>query len=1176
MASLYPFCSVHPSAKAFCATDDEMAFPSSHLATLISAYYVKRPELSQRLRNLLTESTAESSCPRVVVIHGLPGSGKTQLVRNLANTWPKDDCAFYWIDASSLGTLHRSFEAFARDLKLPNPAHKYKARAMHTAGSLQASIMDWKIMRDVKSFIENYKGRWMLIFDNYDIPEGSIREFFPGGSRGHIVVTTRNREVETETGGDSLHVDSMEVAEAAELLDKVAALTGTTADETQTLKESIVCDLLGCLPLAIAQAGSYIRNIIPRTLPTQQRLQRYKERYQTQETKMLEGEGGSHVVEYGKSVITTWDLSFETLVKDKPIAVELLMLFGFFHHASIPIALFETVYEKREKLYSEDGINIKEEPYCWVGQLFGSQPDGSWDRSHFDTATGHLVSYSLLRATDEYDYSMHPLVHAWTRVCHPSKGVASLAARARLAMAMLAKTNTKKLDWMASMRTKEHHARFHNHVDVCLRSSEKHTDLLKINSKPIMRARTLLCLERLMDGEVLSHEARAQRLFARVLLLALVNGCRNDGFNDVSTLQALRAVLLELPNDWAEHADMLEYLTHIPMDLLPLAASTDQDIEHIQQHLSLFYARMLALKRLGRLKQLYKTLQDALLYADTHRGKMGQTHYLSQRVALLTAGVSTFKTDQVLSMIDAYMPQCEDELGPSDSCTTLLKLGKALCLFHLKKDAEAMQVTNSILQDKHGLMATRDVLRQALTIRIELLVSGKRWPEVIESKKLLQEHYAKELGPCHHVTLQEKRDVFRAQVEMETAEVKLSRPPVFGTDRSKTLDETILPGLELALAYKSFGKDEELRLLWEQIVEQTQFEPNRADLIRDYVSAFKTAAEASEQGGCGEYTSLLRQQAVPLELQSEKITQLGPRKTQLQRLRDLWNFLVHLEHTVRSPAKSGTAKSGTTPSRIANDIHDFIKDANPQAQPAMLFLVTHYILWMLHLDITTPGTFIAPSIMHRLQRLNSEHFGATNILTWRAFTSLLISYQLAGDTEAAIAAEDDLVSERIEEAKSRPDAQAATTILEILLPQYTRREWYQEAARIYKALIPELIHLCDIAHDATRDYLLPLFAVYAKLSLTKEAAAMLRDVMVIAEEAEDDTKKRVIIGHMTAVATQLLQKKHFQIALDVLKRVIIYKELFSDENWRAERLSDLQFCAEKLGSAGLDYTKRGK
>lgn len=308
---------------------------------------------------------------------------------------------------------------------------------------------------------------------------------------------------------------------------------------------------------------------------------------------------------------------------------------------------------------------------------------------------------------------------------------------------------------------------------------------------------------------------------------------------------------------------------------------------------------------------------------------------------------------------------------------------------------------------------------------------------------------------------------------------------------------------------------------------------------------------------------------MPLELQSEKITQLGPRKTQLQRLKDLWNLLVHLERTVRS-----LTKSDTTPSRIANDVHDFIQGVNLLAQPAMLFLVTHYISWMLHLDITTRGTFIAPSIMHRLQRLNSVHFGATNILTWRAFASLLISYRLAGDIEAAIAAEDDLVSERIEEAKSRPDALAATTILGILLPQYTRRDWYHEAARIYKALIPELIHLCDIAHDAICDYLLPLFAVYAKMSLTKEAAEMLREIMVITEKAEDDTKKRVIIGHMTAVATQLLQRKQFQIALDVLQQVSVYKELFSDEDWKAERLRDLQFCAEKLGSVGMDYAKR--
>lgn len=247
-------------------------------------------------------------------------------------------------------------------------------------------------------------------------------------------------------------------------------------------------------------------------------------------------------------------------------------------------------------------------------------------------------------------------------------------------MAMLVKTYNKKLDWLAAMRKEEHHAGFHNHVDSCLRSSKKYTELLNINSELIMHAGTLLRLERLMDGEILSREARAQRLLARVLLLALVNGCRNDGFKNVSTLQALRAVLLELPNDWAEHANMLEYLTHIPMNLLPLTASTDPGVEHMQQHLSLLYARMLALKRLGRLKELYETLQAALSYADTHREEMPQTYYLSQRVARLTAGVSTFKPDQVLLMIEDYMPQCEDELGPSDSCTALLKLGKALSL----------------------------------------------------------------------------------------------------------------------------------------------------------------------------------------------------------------------------------------------------------------------------------------------------------------------------------------------------------------------------------------------------------------------------------------------------------------------------------------------------------------
>ena len=79
---------------------------------------------------------------------------------------------------------------------------------------------------------------------------------------------------------------------------------------------------------------------------------------------------------------------------------------------------------------------------------------------------------------------------------------------------------------------------------------------------------------------------------------------------------------------------------------------------------------------------------------------------------------------------------------------------------------------------------------------------------------------------------------------------------------------------------------------------------------------------------------------------------------------------------------------------------------------------------------------------------------------------------------------------------------------------------------------------------------------------------------MLVRQDEDDTKEKVVIRHMPAVAIESLQREQFQIALDVLQWIWNWGEpLFSDRGWMAERLRDFLSCAKYLGNAGvvLDY-----
>lgn len=100
---------------------------------------------------------------------------------------------------------------------------------------------------------------WLLIFDNAD-DLGSVRiaQYFPNTSWGHIVLISRDQgAIGNVTKGGAV-LDRLAVEDAIAVLLQKASYLSPSAEDYEEAR--VVVELVGCLPLAVDQAGAYIRS----------------------------------------------------------------------------------------------------------------------------------------------------------------------------------------------------------------------------------------------------------------------------------------------------------------------------------------------------------------------------------------------------------------------------------------------------------------------------------------------------------------------------------------------------------------------------------------------------------------------------------------------------------------------------------------------------------------------------------------------------------------------------------------------------------------------------------------------------------------------------------------------------------------------------------------------------
>ena len=306
------------------------------------------------------------------------------------------------MDATNKETLEQSYIRLASE----------RNSVIGTSCSLEAAL----------GWLENLEQEWLLLFDGAD-DVAACSELWPPGTQGNIIYTSRNHMLQRLPSNQTCKVDQMETEEACDLLLLSARLDD---HENHRAIAAAITEKLGCLALAIDQAGAYI-------LSGTCSIWDFLDTFEKKASSLLSNDAYNGASSYNRAVYATWELSYSAISfmtrsdqcsayqKDgAATALKLLNLFGFLHNDNITHEIFRAAAENPEKTLSF-GPNIDPDGVFDSGanlplDLLKLDGNKRWDAHHFRQGISILKSFALIDEDEVCDtVSMHSLVHTWAR-----------------------------------------------------------------------------------------------------------------------------------------------------------------------------------------------------------------------------------------------------------------------------------------------------------------------------------------------------------------------------------------------------------------------------------------------------------------------------------------------------------------------------------------------------------------------------------------------------------------------------------------------------------------------------------------------------------------------------------------------------------------------------------------
>jgi len=305
----------------------------------------------------------------------------------------------FWIDASSEDTI---------SLGLKGLCSHPEAKVAGVSVSSQSAL----------TWIGSLQSEWLLVFDSANGAPEVVEKFIPPGSKGNVLVTSRNQSLGRVTSYEnSLEVDQMAQEEAISLLLKASHLTGHSEGVYSTAQQ--IVKQLCCLPLAVDQAGASIEAGLCS-------IHNYLEHLSQHRSKLMNHPSFKGASQYNCTVYETWDLSFneiESRANKKSdghgraaaqAAILILETAAFLHHEDIVEAAFRrAAMEFSKGHHSRLGHKVD----TCINQLLQLGKDQSWNQFFFHEGIRVLMSFSLIKqhSASPGIYAIHPLMHQWSR-----------------------------------------------------------------------------------------------------------------------------------------------------------------------------------------------------------------------------------------------------------------------------------------------------------------------------------------------------------------------------------------------------------------------------------------------------------------------------------------------------------------------------------------------------------------------------------------------------------------------------------------------------------------------------------------------------------------------------------------------------------------------------------------
>ena len=374
------------------------------------------------------------------IIYGLSGSGKTELALKYAEDHLNKFWGVFFVDGSSRQSASGSYTEIA------------------TIGGLEPNekaAKHWLTTRDLP---------WLLIIDNVDDDEVQLDDLLPPGTKGCILITSRNpaHRAYGTVGKRYIELHLMAKEEANELILRAAEEPSPWPVSVKDAANAI-CHALGFLPLALVHAAKAILlglcswtgyltyNERQRDRIRRGRLQQRARSPSKNRRNLTEGDDSMNV-------FSTYEIlyqSMQSLEEEKfQDAIELLHVFSYMHFQNLRLdilisAAMNPLKEatQREKEAEEEKAlrqkAPKQKPKSWsmwlrelklglriyldtppplpraLKRTTGLPHDAFEGEVHvrLSEALGVLMKRSLIakQSSLEQRYSMHPLVHEWIR-----------------------------------------------------------------------------------------------------------------------------------------------------------------------------------------------------------------------------------------------------------------------------------------------------------------------------------------------------------------------------------------------------------------------------------------------------------------------------------------------------------------------------------------------------------------------------------------------------------------------------------------------------------------------------------------------------------------------------------------------------------------------------------------